>query len=53
MADIFDYVEKYRDIMFGDEELNEIDNAIFCRLAYLDFSEFSGKNAVPFLCCNP
>lgn len=43
MADIFEYAEEYRDIMFGDEELNEIDNAIFCRLAYLDFSGFAGK----------
>lgn len=43
MADIFDYAESFRDIMFSEAGLNEIDNAVFCRLAYLDFSGYAGK----------
>lgn len=43
MANLFDYAEKFGDIKFNEIGLTEADNAIFCRLAYCDFSKHAGK----------
>lgn len=51
MTDVFEYLKKYGNISFKDEEFNEIDGLIFSRLSYIDFSSyikpskyFSSKN---------
>lgn len=43
MADIFDYVKKYGSFRFNEMGISDIDNAVFSRLAYLDFSGYAGK----------
>lgn len=43
MANLFDYAEKFGGIKFNEIGLTEADNAIFCRLAYCDFSKHAGK----------
>ncbi len=43
MANLFDYAEKFGGIKFNEIGLTEADNAIFCRLAYCDFSKYAGK----------
>lgn len=43
MADIFDFVEQFKNLRFSDMGLCEADNAVFSRLAYLDFSGCAGK----------
>lgn len=43
MKNIFDYIEEYKDIKFSEMGVNEIDNAVFSRLAYLDFTVYAGK----------
>ena len=40
---IFDYAREFGDIDFNSKPLNEVDNVIFSRLSYLDFSGFVGK----------
>lgn len=42
MANLFEYAEKFGKLKFGELGLTEADNAVFCRLAYYDFSEFTG-----------
>ena len=43
MANLFEYAERFGGIKFNEIGLTEADNAIFCRLAYCDFSEYAGK----------
>lgn len=43
MNDIFEYIDKYKNFKFSQIGVTEIDNAIFSRLAYLDFTQFAGK----------
>lgn len=43
MADIFDYVEKFGSFRFNEMGISDVDNAVFSRLAYLDFSGYAGK----------
>lgn len=43
MNDIFEYIEEYKNFKFSQMGVTEIDNAIFSRLAYLDFTPFAGK----------
>ena len=40
---MFDYIEEFANASFKTFELTEIDNAVFCRLAYLNFDGFAGK----------
>lgn len=42
MANLFEYAEKFGKLKFGELGLTEADNAVFCRLTYYDFSEFTG-----------
>lgn len=44
MANILDYVKKYGDISFEQEEFNELDNLIFACLSYVDFDGLVSKN---------
>lgn len=44
MKDLFEYVNKHKNIDFSQLGLTEIDNVIFSRLAYLDFSDYIGKS---------
>jgi len=39
MANIFNYVEKYGEVIFKDKKFNDIDNLVFSLLSYLDFSD--------------
>lgn len=43
MANLFEYAERFGGIKFNEIGLTEVDNAIFSRLAYYDFSEYAGK----------
>ena len=43
MANLFEYAERFGGIKFNEIGLTEADNAIFSRLAYCDFSEYTGK----------
>lgn len=43
MKDLFTYIEETANLDFEHMGLTEIDNVIFSRLAYLDFSEFTNK----------
>lgn len=43
MNDIFEYIEEYKNFKFSQMGVTEIDNAIFSRLAYLNFTPFAGK----------
>lgn len=38
MSNIIDYIKKYGDKTFYEEEFNEIDNLVFCAISYLNFS---------------
>ena len=40
---MFDYIEEFANASFEIFELTEVDNAIFCRLSYLNFDGFAGK----------
>ena len=40
---MFDYIEEFANASFKTFELSEIDNAVFCRLSYLNFDGFEGK----------
>lgn len=44
MRTMFDYIEEFANASFKTFELTEIDNAIFCRLSYLNFEGFEGKS---------
>lgn len=44
MSDIFEYIEKNKDITFAEQKLTEVDNVIFSRLSYLELNEFVGKS---------
>lgn len=41
---IFNYIEKYKNISFEKEKFNEIDNLIFSLLIYLDFNTIISNN---------
>lgn len=41
---ILNYIDKYKDLSFFEEEFNEIDNLVFSALVYIDF-----KNIIPSL----
>ena len=43
MRTMFDYIEEFANASFEIFELTEVDNAIFCRLSYLNFDGFAGK----------
>lgn len=43
MRTVFDYAGEYGGIAFSSSPLNEVDNVIFSRLSYLDFSGFKGS----------
>jgi len=43
VANLFEYAERFGGIKFNEIGLTEADNAIFSRLAYCDFSEYTGK----------
>lgn len=43
MRTIFDYIEEFANASFKIFHLTEIDNAVFCRLSYLNFDGFQGK----------
>ena len=43
MKTLFDYIEEFANASFKIFQLTEIDNAIFCRLSYLNFDGFEGK----------
>lgn len=42
MENICDYVKRFGSIRFSDMGINEADNAVFSRLAYLDLTPFAG-----------
>ncbi len=44
MTNIMDYVKKYGDISFDEEEFNEVDAAILSLISYIDFSGIIGMN---------
>lgn len=46
MISLFNYIEKYGDFSFTEKEFNEVDNAIFSALTYINFSDIvpSKKN---------
>ena len=43
MSNLFDYINEFGGISFDEEEPNDVDNIVFCRLVYLDFSAYIGK----------
>ncbi len=43
MKSLFDFAEDFRDVSFEALGVTEADNAVFCRLSYLDFSGFAQK----------
>ena len=43
MKTLFDYIEEFANASFKTFELTEIDNAVFCRLSYLNFDGFEEK----------
>lgn len=43
MKNLFDYIEEKGGVGFDEASLTEIDNVIFSRLIYLDYSGFTGK----------
>lgn len=43
MSNLFDYINEFGSISFDEEMPNDVDNIIFCRLVYLDFSAHIGK----------
>lgn len=43
MADLFDYIEKFGSLRFGNMGITDIDNAVFSKLAYLDLTPFTGR----------
>ena len=43
MPNLFDYINEFGSISFDEEMPNDVDNVIFCRLVYLDFSAHIGK----------
>ena len=43
MKNLFDYIEEFATASFNTFKLTEVDNAIFCRLSYLNFNGFEGK----------
>ena len=44
MSNLFDYINEFGSISFDEEMPNDVDNIIFCRLVYLDFSAHIGKS---------
>lgn len=44
MKTLFDYIEEFATASFSTFKLTEVDNAIFCRLSYLNFNGFEGKS---------
>lgn len=43
MSDLFEYIKKFGAFRFSNMGINEVDNAVFSRLAYIDLSPFVGK----------
>lgn len=43
MNSLTEYVKKFGSFRFGNMGMTEADNAVFCRLAYLELARFTGK----------
>lgn len=43
MKNLFDFVEDFKNVSFDSLGVTETDNAVFCRLSYLDFNGFKNK----------
>ena len=41
---LINYIEKYKDKSFLEEEFNEIDNLIFSNIIYLNFNDIVSNN---------
>ncbi len=47
MSNIMDYIKKYKDKTFDEEEFNELDNLVFCQILYLDFLNIISSKRKP------